>query len=72
MRRRSYTTPLPGARDTHTWDNERLNRSRNGGVGLCNTGSGKRLICALGGIGCDVDHITVARINLGSATGPQR
>lgn len=49
---------------THTWEHEPANRACNGGLGNCNTGSGKRMICALGGIGCDVDHISIARMNL--------
>jgi hypothetical protein len=26
---------------------------------MCNTGSGQRIVCALGGIGCDVDHVSI-------------
>jgi hypothetical protein len=36
---------------------ERMNE----GAGCCNTGSGFYGICALGGIGCDIDHAKIAR-----------
>jgi hypothetical protein len=39
-------------------------RRENGGLGMCNTGSGKRIVCAMGGSGCDVDHVAIARGNL--------
>lgn len=39
-------------------------RLANGGMGMCNTGSGVRCVCVLGGIGCNVDHVSIARDNL--------
>ncbi len=41
----------------------------NDGLGICNTGYGfehkiKGLICALGGIGCNVDHHMVLSMNI--------
>lgn len=51
-----------GSRLLHTWEDRPERRQANDGVGMCNTGSGKRIICALGGSGCDVDHIAIARL----------
>lgn len=35
----------------------------NEGFGCCNTGSGQPVICCLGGIGCNVDHVTQKQAN---------
>lgn len=43
---------------------------QNDGMGACNTGSGKKILCCLGGISCDVDHATIAQMNLDPATTP--
>lgn len=61
MRFRRTIRQSPG---THTWEHKPEYQAENGGLGMCNTGSGQRMICALGGIGCDVDHITIAKMNL--------
>jgi hypothetical protein len=39
-------------------------RAMNGGLGCCNTGAGTRGYCVLRGIGCDVDHVQIAKDNL--------
>lgn len=52
---------FPGDPNAHTWESEPSYRERNGGWGLCNTGSGKHMRCCLGGAGCDVDHVTIKR-----------
>jgi hypothetical protein len=59
--RRIYPT---GSRMLHTWERRPEYRRENGGLGMCNTGSGKRIVCAMGGSGCDVDHVAIARGNL--------
>lgn len=59
--------PIQGDRDTHAWEHKPEFQAENGGLGMCNTGSGKRMVCSLGAIGCDVDHITIAKINLDPA-----
>lgn len=54
-------------RDATTWeDHPRRDeyQAANDGLGMCNTGSGVRCICVLGGIDCNADHIAIARQNL--------
>lgn len=43
-----------------TWHSTPSKRAENGGKGCCNTGAlGWKTICALGGIGCNVNHEAV-------------
>jgi hypothetical protein len=50
-----------GDPDLIRWDDRPDYRKANGGMGMCNTGSGKRINCVFGGIGCDVDHAWIGR-----------
>lgn len=51
--------PKIGDRRLHTWKKMPERRAGNNGLGTCNTGSDKRLVCCLGGHGCDVDHALI-------------
>lgn len=62
----NHMFPAGRGRST-TWDDHPKRdeyRQANDGMGTCNTGSGVRCVCVLGGIGCNVDHIVIARDNL--------
>lgn len=54
----------PWMNSKQIWLNNPKYRAANDGWGMCNTGSGKEVICSFGGIGCDVDHAVVAVGNL--------
>lgn len=55
---------IRGEHDAIQWPVGSEYADANGGWGMCNTGSGKRVICCLGGIGCDVDHVSMAERHL--------
>ena len=42
---------------------EERGRLANGGFGVCHLSAGKRGMCALGGIGCDQNHIVIKAMN---------
>ena len=60
---------MGGGVTQEVWDHRPEYRQENEGLGMCNTGWGRehgypKLVCALGGIGCNVDHIAIVRDNL--------
>lgn len=57
--------PVTRAAGLIVWnDPERF--SANNDLGMCNTSQDPSLICVLGGLGCNVDHVQIARENLAS------
>jgi hypothetical protein len=57
--------PITGNPDLITW-NAREKYTANDGLGMCNTGQDRHYVCVLGGLGCNVDHVQIARENLAS------
>lgn len=58
------THPTMGQVGLEVWDRHperEARRAANNGLGMCNTGVRPRHVCALGGLGCDVDHALIAR-----------
>jgi hypothetical protein len=55
-----YHHSIMGEPGLERWEDQPHNRLVNNGLGLCNTGSGRRIVCAFGGIGCNVDHAWIA------------
>lgn len=59
-----YGWPLP-KEQRETWRFQPDYREKNDGAGYCNTAWGNdndtHVICALGGIGCNVDHFAILR-----------
>lgn len=60
MHGRPIARTLPGEPGLETWADDLDKRAINHGLGICRTGVTADRICALGGIGCDVDHIAIA------------
>lgn len=68
-------TRRPRRPGTYVWEGHPRGveyRLENDGMGMCNTGSGLPHNCVLGGIGCDVDHVAIARANLREAAAAAR